>query len=68
MKWPWVGGLSLFSSSASEPNPYALLLACLVASVFGEDVWDWARRELKKKKIQGEPESSQSSNSERNEP
>lgn len=33
------GGLSVFSSGAATPNPYMLLLTCLVAAVFGEDVW-----------------------------
>ena len=49
-----VGGLSIFSVGANDPNPYALLLACLVASVFGEDIWDWARYELQKRKKQTE--------------
>lgn len=56
-----VGGLSLFSVNANEPNPYALLLACLVASVFGEDIWDWAREELRKRKGQ-EPDTGQPKN------
>ena len=47
-----VGGLSIFSVGTSAPNPYALLLACLIASVFGEDIWDWARYELHKKRNQ----------------
>ncbi|MFN7944777.1 MAG: hypothetical protein U0Z53_05460 [Blastocatellia bacterium] len=40
------GGLAIFASSGSEPNPYVLLLTCLVAAVFSEDVWRWAHRKL----------------------
>lgn len=41
-----MGGLAAFFSSGSDPNPYALLLGCLVAAVFGEDVWQWAHEKL----------------------
>jgi len=40
-----VGGLAVFGSS-SDPNPYVLLLTCLIGAVFSEDVWNWARRRL----------------------
>lgn len=41
------GGLAVFSSGANEPNPYVLLLTCLVAAVFSEEVWDWAHERLR---------------------
>ena len=37
------GGLSVFASNSSEPNPYVLMLTCLVASVFSEPVWEGAK-------------------------
>jgi hypothetical protein len=37
------GGLSVFASSASEPNPYVLMLTCLIAAVFSEPVWEGAK-------------------------
>jgi hypothetical protein len=40
------GGLAVFSSSASEPNPYVLLLTCFIGSVYSETVWAWAQRKL----------------------
>lgn len=43
-----MGGLAVFFTTGSNPNPYALLLACLIAAVFGEDVWRWARTRLQK--------------------
>jgi hypothetical protein len=43
------GGLAIFSSGSGAPNPYVLLLTCLVASVFSEVVWDWAREKLREK-------------------
>lgn len=43
------GGLAIFSTGGSEPNPYVLLLTCLVASVFSEKVWDWAQEQLSEK-------------------
>jgi hypothetical protein len=41
------GGLAIFSTSAADPNPYVLLLTCLVAAVFSEDVWEWAHKRLR---------------------
>jgi hypothetical protein len=40
------GGLAIFASGSGEPNPYVLLFTCLVASVFSEDVWQWAHERL----------------------
>jgi hypothetical protein len=37
------GGLAIFASKGSEPNPYVLLLTCFVGAVFSESVWKWAR-------------------------
>jgi hypothetical protein len=36
------GGLAVFTKDAI-PNPFAVYFACLVAAVFSEDVWIWAR-------------------------
>ncbi len=44
-----MGGLAVFFTTVSEPNPYALLLGCLIAAVFGEDVWRWAKDSLQKR-------------------
>jgi len=41
------GGLAIFSTGSSEPNPYVLLFTCLLAAVFSEEVWDWAYDRLK---------------------
>ncbi|HEX5840285.1 MAG TPA: hypothetical protein VFY26_20775 [Anaerolineales bacterium] len=40
------GGLAIFTSGESDPNSYVLLLTCLVAAVFSEDVWQEARVRL----------------------
>jgi hypothetical protein len=39
-----VGGLAVFTRSDPEPNAYAVFLACFIAAVFSEDVWEWAQR------------------------
>jgi hypothetical protein len=39
-----VGGLAVFTRGTAPPNPYAVFFACFVASVFSEDVWNWARQ------------------------
>lgn len=44
-----MGGLSLFFADAQEPNAYALLSICLLAAVFGEDVWRSARENFLRK-------------------
>jgi hypothetical protein len=36
------GGLAVLSGAGSDPNPYVLLLACFVAAVFSERVWQSA--------------------------
>ncbi len=40
------GGLAIFTDGATAPNPYTLLFACLVAAVFSEDAWKWARHKF----------------------
>ncbi len=40
------GGLAVFAAPSAEPNPYVVLFACLVAAVYSEDVWSWARTRL----------------------
>jgi enamine deaminase RidA (YjgF/YER057c/UK114 family) len=42
------GGLAIFASGTGEPNSYVLLLTCLVAAAYSEDVWKTAREWLKK--------------------
>lgn len=37
------GGLTVFAATPTDPNPYVLLLTCLVAAVFSEPVWEAAR-------------------------
>ena len=57
------GGLAIFASGGSEPNPYVLLLTCLIGAVFSERVWTWAEKQLtdklggKKTKEEDEAES-----------
>ena len=41
------GGLAVFSAGSAEPNPYVLLLTCLVAAAYSDTVWDWALERLK---------------------
>ena len=36
----------VFSTDGDNLNPYILFFTCLVASVFSEDVWSWARTKL----------------------
>lgn len=40
------GGLSVFAVDAPDPNPYVLLLTCLVAAIFSEPVFEWARQRI----------------------
>lgn len=40
------GGLTVFSGGEGEPDPYVLLLTCLVGAVFSERVWAWARERI----------------------
>ncbi|MGV3518085.1 hypothetical protein [Luteitalea sp.] len=37
------GGLSVFAVETPDPNPYVLLLTCLIAAIFSEPVFEWAR-------------------------
>lgn len=43
------GGLAIFATGTAQPNPYVLLLTCLIGSVFSEDVWDWAHEQLRER-------------------
>jgi len=43
------GGLAVFAGGQSDPNPYVLLLTCLVAAVFSEKVWARANEYLAEK-------------------
>ncbi|MEM9001446.1 MAG: hypothetical protein AAGB24_14380 [Bacteroidota bacterium] len=41
------GAIVIFSTNGDDNlNPYVLFFTCLVASVFSEDVWSWARKKL----------------------
>lgn len=40
------GGLSVFAVDSPDPNPYVLLLTCLVAAIFSEPVFEWARERI----------------------
>jgi len=40
------GGLAVFSNPNAIPNPYVLLLTCLVGAVYSETVWEWAEGNL----------------------
>jgi len=42
------GGLAIFTSGESNANSYVLLLTCLVAAVFSEDVWAEAHNRINK--------------------
>ncbi|MEM7715537.1 MAG: hypothetical protein AAF349_18520 [Cyanobacteria bacterium P01_A01_bin.68] len=41
-----LGGVSIFSENVGDPNPYSVLLICLIASVFGETIWRNAQTRL----------------------
>ena len=43
------GGLAVFAGGQSDPNPYVLLLTCLIAAVFSEKVWARANEYLVEK-------------------
>jgi hypothetical protein len=50
------GGLAIFSTGESEPNPYALFFTCLVGAVYSEKIWDWAKEKLSNNfKTEGDP-------------
>jgi hypothetical protein len=40
------GAVVVFSTDGDNLNPYVIFFTCLVASVFSEDVWSWARKKL----------------------
>jgi hypothetical protein len=40
------GGLAVLGNSNGDPNPYIVFATCLIAAVYSEDVWTWARRRL----------------------
>jgi hypothetical protein len=40
------GRLAIFAPQTPDPNPYVLLLTCLIAAVFSEPVWEAARSYL----------------------
>jgi hypothetical protein len=40
------GGLAVLGNSSGDPNPYIVFATCLIAAVYSEDVWTWARRRL----------------------
>jgi uncharacterized BrkB/YihY/UPF0761 family membrane protein len=40
------GLLAIFAPQTPDPNPYVLLLTCLIAAVFSEPVWEAARSYL----------------------
>ncbi|WP_437304303.1 hypothetical protein [Sorangium sp. So ce388] len=40
------GGLAIIAANGTQPNPYVLLLACILAAVFSERVWTWAEKKL----------------------
>ena len=52
------GGLAIFATTKVEPNPYVLLLTCLIAAVFSEDVWAWAHKRLRDSFSGGESDDS----------
>ncbi|WP_434424149.1 hypothetical protein [Nannocystis pusilla] len=41
------GGIAVFSTEASSPNPYVLFFTCMVGAVFSEPVWEWAQARLR---------------------
>jgi len=43
------GGLAVFTNQEVEPNSYVLFFTCLVGAVFSENIWEWAREQLKEK-------------------
>lgn len=47
-----VKGAIVIFGDGGELNPYALFFSCLVASVFSENVWIWARNKQKEQFLQ----------------
>ncbi|HEY8930589.1 MAG TPA: hypothetical protein VIM55_15410 [Mucilaginibacter sp.] len=40
------GAIVVFSTKDAALNPYVLFFTCLVAAVYSEDIWAWARKRL----------------------
>ncbi|MTB52094.1 hypothetical protein [Lewinella sp. W8] len=40
------GTVAIFSTASADLNPYVVFFTCLIAAVFSEDVWAWARTKL----------------------
>ncbi|HUR65996.1 MAG TPA: hypothetical protein VMZ03_06565, partial [Chitinophagaceae bacterium] len=41
------GGLSIISdNNDTDPNPYFILFVCFIASVYSEEIWQWARKRI----------------------
>lgn|GEM_PF-5118635 len=40
------GGLAVLGGAGGDPNPYVVFMTCLIAAVYSEDVWHWARGRL----------------------
>jgi hypothetical protein len=47
------GGLALLGNSTGDPNAYIVFATCLIAAVYSEDVWTWARRRLLDTELHG---------------
>jgi hypothetical protein len=50
------GGLAILGSSAADPNPYIVFVTCLIAAVYSEDVWGWARVQVLKARLKRDEE------------
>jgi len=40
------GGLAVLGNSGGDPNPYIVFATCLVAAVYSDRVWTWARERV----------------------
>jgi hypothetical protein len=47
------GGLAVLGNSSGDPNPNIVFATCLIAAVYSEDVWTWARRRLLATELSG---------------
>jgi hypothetical protein len=41
------GGLAVFASGNTNPNPYVVMFACLAAAVFSDDAWTWGEQQFR---------------------
>lgn len=48
------GGLAVLGNVPQDPSPYVVFALCLVAAVFSDDVWTWARDKLLTPALKGE--------------